>query len=308
MQVLTTPRTSEPPAPTAVPRRRLLFPLASLTAAALVVAAVWVWRHDFPPSTVRTGLLVLAAVIAVTVVVMPLRALRRRSARRRSETSADVTEPTAVVTEEALPEEPGDPVPSEDPSSMSPRALSLYVRSLEGALARQDERLDETRRDAADRLEDMQHRERERVRLTVTAMRDVVADQDGLVAVNRLDTALRRLAAGSEGARPLLSPVPTGSMSVSFAVPRDHAQLRRDRRTVSTSDTAPDEAPDETPDETQGEAADPGHDPSATVPAEPSNPPVHEPVHGPDRVLPVPASADPAPDRSRRRRRRGAAV
>jgi hypothetical protein len=171
------------------------------------------------------------------------------------------------------------------------------VRSLEEALVDQDARLDEVRRCAEDRLERLQHQDRERVRLTMVALRTELAGQPGVVALNRIETALSRLGAEPGTARPLLSASPTGSPPVSFATPRpalrpDPVEAPRGAAAVETPGTT-------SPPATQPEAMATTPDPVADTPPSPVV----------IRVLPVPAPVvDEVPRRGRRRNRRGALV
>jgi hypothetical protein len=134
---------------------------------------------------------------------------------RRSARAAVPAEPEVGDEDSAEPAEPGGHVAI---ATLSPRALGAYVSSLEETLAEQDERLHECRRAADVRIDEQHRRHRDRVRLTLLALREVVGDQPGAVALNRAERALDRLDDAPELGRPLLAAQPSGRPGVTFAV------------------------------------------------------------------------------------------
>ena len=186
-----------------------------------------------------------------------------------------------------------------DESAMDPRALQLYVRSLEAALSEQDERLDDVRRDAGRRAEDVVRRDRERLRATVHAMQEVLVGLPGDVAARRIAAATDRIGVEPTFSRPPLCDAPSGGLVVTFGAPpaavAAHAPARHAAPAVDAEPLTPIE--------------DTSPLPSGVV-SEDAVEPVSEPAPpAPRRVLPVPAPPTPAaPERGRRRRRNTAAV
>lgn len=198
-------------------------------------------------------------------------------------------EPVAPVEAEAEVAEPG----------MDPRALQLYVRSLEAALSEQDERLDDVRRDAGRRAEDVVRRDRERVRATMHAMQEVLAGLPGDVAARRIAAVTDRIGVEPSFARPLLCDAPSGGITVTFGAPPAAAAPPAPARHAAPAD----EPDPQTPVDEYTSPLPSGDvfEDTAEV-SEPAPP-------APRRVLPVPAPPTPAaPERGRRRLRRTAAV
>ena len=286
---------------------RMLVLVLLLVGAAAV--ASWYFR-DF----LSQHLYVATPAVAVTVFVA---LMLRRPGRAPAASSVELEEvadlePPAPVAADFEPEpevpapaeapaevEPEVEVPAEvDESAMDPRALQLYVRSLEAALSEQDERLDDVRRDAGRRAEDVVRRDRERLRATVHAMQEVLAGLPGDVAARRIAAVTDRIGVEPTFARPPLCQAPSGGLTVAFGAPpaavappssaRHAAAVEPDPPTPAEENTSP--LPSGVVSEDAAEASEPA-------------PPA------PRRVLPVPAPPTPAaPERGRRRRHRAAAV
>ena len=225
----------------------------------------------------------------------------------RAELAAEAAEPAAVA----------------DSADLSPRALQLYVRSLEAALSEQDERLDDVRRSADLQAEEVLRRDRERVRATLDVMHATLSGQPGEVAAHRIDAALARIGVEPGVTRPLLSARPSGGLVVAFGAPpapvapvvRHAPAPAAEAAEAVPAPAAPVAGPAGQPladAPVAAAAADPVADPAtpdrpaaaADAPAAPQPVPP-----APRRVLPVPAPPpEAAPERGRRRMRRTVGV
>ena len=237
-----------------------------------------------PEVAVLAGVTLLLGVLWLIVLV------RRRSAL--------ATQAGSGVVEADEGSEAADPADLEEPAiqtaehDLSPRALAAYVRTLEETLAEQDERLREASRSADHQVSEIRMRQAERVQCTLLAMRERVAHQPADVVMNRVETALARLAGSPSTGRPLLSADPSGSTPVAFAF-----AMTADRPDVD-SPPAP-----------EADAVPTPSDPEPVVPLlEPDDSsPDHadlETAVALHRVLPVPAPVQAAA-RSKSRRRFG---
>jgi len=209
----------------------------------------------------------------------------------------------------------GSPVPDES-VPLAPRALGAYVRTLEETLAEQDARLHECRRAGDQRMAEQQQLHQDRVRLTLRAMRDVLHDQPGAVALNRVERALDRLHEAPTLTRPLLAAQPSGSAAVSFALARSLADEEQLTPVASPTGDAPErrrvgttmleeifDLVDAPPDARSDAESDVRPDDASSAPTTALPPEMQ-------RVLPVPAPPVVATRgrRSRRRLRRRTAV
>lgn len=273
-------RTGHPPRSRSVP---VAVAFALLAVGSLCVAIVAGLDVPVAGSVPHPALLTVVAASAVLLLLLQIAGHRRST--RGDVVAESVTEP--VLEAGVGPQDAGRP------GHVPPDVLELQVRSLEEALTNQDERLDEMRRRADDRLQQLRHQDRERVRLTLVALRGRLAGEAGVVALNRIETALSRLGSEPLTGRPLLSPGPSGSSPVVLAVPVPQAALRPE----SSATTAPSAAPAPSP-----EPELPAGVPEPTLDAQPPPPAV-------TKVLPVPAPVvDAVPRRGRRGNRRGALV
>ena len=162
----------------------------------------------------------------------------------------------------------------------STRALQLQVRSLASALEElQDLRLDDLRGTTVRDLIDNAALTQSRALVTVRALRDVLVEQPGRAATDRIEAALGRLGSEAWFERPALTRWP-GQAFVTFARPSPVG--------MSEPDVVP---------------APPVEGPHNGDPDVVTDAVVAPPADG--RVLPVPAAPAPEVEEPRNRRRRG---
>lgn len=253
----------------------------------------------------------LAALIVSLMVVLP-RLSGRQQRQRTKQTLAWIESlhvcagpvehrAPATVTEEVGPEVAA----AEDPASdVSRRVLEMQVRSLEAALEQEQQRTQDVRRTVEGQLAVAGRHDQERALLAVQALRDVLAQESGLAAANRLAAVLSRIGAAPSFTRPVLPSGRSTNRTIRLASPPAPAQVPD--AAVSDPSTAPVPGPSVAATRAQAAAPAPAQaTPSAEAPSTeapvPSSATPEVPT-GPAPVLPVPA---PRPAGQSARPRRG---
>jgi hypothetical protein len=180
------------------------------------------------------------------------------------------------------------------------RAMLLHVHSLEMALEAQNASMEQLRRTLEEQAEEDRSRDRERVALTVRALRQLMDDPRELDTATRIEAALVRLGAPLTFTRPPLAAAAPDRhpAAADAAVPCSvvRAQAGRARQLHSVEP-----APEPAPEPAHEPAPEPAHEPAE---ADQATRPMSQALAGSaasDVVLPVPP---PPPVRHRPTRRR----